>query len=261
MKEPSARDSYEVRRSAGPGRRTFPPGVHFHAWREGRFGGRCATRRAFARDRDLSLKSRDTPPPSPVGDVPPSLPTRFSTPGLAPARRIPRPEQRGWELQLATGADPHRERGAARPRAVDRHCAIEIPRSGPQSPVPDPTHGAHLHGYVRPATGAASLDSQRDAVAHPECQRDRAPADVPSAQLRPLGVETQALRGSASAASPRGSRRSSPSGCRSAVRRRCRAALNARLSWTKTAWNVAREPADLARRGSARSSCAAGRSC
>ena len=102
VKEPSARDSYEVRRPVGPGRRTFPPGVHFHAWRGGKFGGRCATRRAFARDRDLSLKSRDTPPPRPGRRRRQSLPLTQPVSQPRPRPRA-RPEQRGWELQLGPG--------------------------------------------------------------------------------------------------------------------------------------------------------------
>ena len=60
VKEPSARDSYEVRRPAGPDRRTSAFDVRFHAWRMRKFGGHRATRHVLARDRDLSEQSGTT---------------------------------------------------------------------------------------------------------------------------------------------------------------------------------------------------------
>ena len=88
--EPSVRDSYAAPWSIGGDRRTLARGDRFHAWHGARFSGRCATRHAFAGDRDLSLRSRDTSPPGAVADADNALPLPPGFPGQGHARAGPR---------------------------------------------------------------------------------------------------------------------------------------------------------------------------
>ena len=78
-KEPSARDSYG-RWVECPDQRGFAIGDRFHAWQVQNLGGECATRLAFACDREVSLRFCDSSASRPAqSSIPfPAQPCRAS---------------------------------------------------------------------------------------------------------------------------------------------------------------------------------------